>query len=174
MKNTIFINGDIVPFANGNSELYDIANLNNDLNAIDKTDLKELIVDINSFGGDVTTGFAMANILKRFASDNSISLTTRISGYCSSIGTVIFLAGDKRIGNEYADFFVHNAWTFAVGDKNEMKKQYENLEEVDCEIIGNRLNFVTVFNWNGHARCELLVSDGDIYSSKNISRQKSF
>jgi ATP-dependent protease ClpP protease subunit len=134
MNNTIFINGDIVPFASGYSELYDIAMLNNDLNAIDKTELKELIVDINTFGGDVTTGFAMANILKRFASENSISLTTRISGYCSSIGTVIFLAGDKRIGNEYADFFVHNAWTFAVGDKNEMKKQYENLEEVSNKI----------------------------------------
>jgi ATP-dependent protease ClpP protease subunit len=134
MKNTIFINGDITPFADGWEGCYDIANLNNDLNAIDKTELKELIVDINTFGGDVTTGFAMANILKRFASENSISLTTRISGYCSSIGTVIFLAGDKRIGNDYADFFVHNAWTFAVGDKNEMKKQYENLEEVSNKI----------------------------------------
>jgi ATP-dependent protease ClpP protease subunit len=134
MNNTIFINGDITPFAYGWDGLYDIANLNNDLNAIDKTDLKELIVDINTFGGDVTAGFAMANILRRFASENSIEITTRISGYCSSIGTVIFLAGDKRIGNEYADFFVHNAWTFAVGDKNEMKKQYENLDEVSNKI----------------------------------------
>jgi ATP-dependent protease ClpP protease subunit len=134
MNNTIFINGDIVPFGYGQSGVYDIETLNNDLNAIDKTDLKELIVDINTFGGCVTSGFAMANTLRRFATENSIEITTRISGYCSSIGTVIFLAGDKRIGNEYADFFVHNAWTFAVGDKNEMKKQYEDLKETSNQI----------------------------------------
>ena len=132
--NTIFINGDIVPFNSGWDGCYDIATLNNELNAIDKTDLKELTIDINTFGGDVTAGFAMANIIRRFASENSIEITTRISGYCSSIGTVIFLAGDKRIGNDYADFFVHNAWTFAVGDKNEMKKQYEDLDEISNQI----------------------------------------
>jgi ATP-dependent protease ClpP protease subunit len=132
--NTVFISGDIVAFNNGFSECYDIAQLNNDLNAIDKTDLKELTIDINTFGGDVTAGFAMANIIRRYASENSVEITTRISGYCSSIGTVIFLAGDKRIGNDYADFFVHNAWTFAVGDKNEMLKQYQDLKETSNTI----------------------------------------
>ena len=132
--NTIFINGDIAPFAYGWDGVYDISMLNNDLNAIDKTELKELTIDINTFGGDVTTGFAMANMIRRFATENSVEITTRISGYCSSIGTVIFLAGDKRIGNDYADFFVHNAWTFAVGDKNEMLKQYQDLQEVSDKI----------------------------------------
>ena len=132
--NTIFINGDIVAFNDGWSEAYDIATLNNQLNEIDKTDLKELTIDINTFGGDVTAGFAMANIIRRFATENSVEITTRISGYCSSIGTVIFLAGDKRVGNDYADFFVHNAWTFAVGDKNEMKKQYEDLDKISNQI----------------------------------------
>lgn len=132
--NTIFINGDIVPFSGGWDDGYDIATLNNELNAIDKTDLKELTIDINTFGGDVTAGFAMANIIRRFANENSVEITTRISGYCSSIGTVIFLAGDKRIGNDYADFFVHNAWTFAVGDKNKMKKQYEDLDKISNQI----------------------------------------
>lgn len=132
--NTIFINGDIAPFAYGWEGVYDISMLNEELNAIDKTDLKELTIDINTFGGDVTAGFAMANIIRRFATENSVEITTRISGYCSSIGTVIFLAGDKRIGNEYADFFVHNAWTVTVGDKNDMKKQYENLEKVSNQI----------------------------------------
>jgi ATP-dependent protease ClpP protease subunit len=134
MNNTIFINGDIVAFANGKKDCYDIANLNNDLNAIDKTDLTELMVDINTFGGCVTSGFAMANTLRRFATENSIEITTRISGYCSSIGTVIFLAGDKRIGNDYADFFVHNAYTMAKGDSNEMLKQYQDLKETSNQI----------------------------------------
>jgi ATP-dependent protease ClpP protease subunit len=132
--NTVFINGDITPFAYGWDGLYDIAMLNNDLNAIDKTDLTELIIDINTFGGDVTTGFAMANILKRFATENSVEITTRISGYCSSIGTVIFLAGDKRVGNDYADFFIHNAYTMAKGDSNEMLKQYQDLKETSNQI----------------------------------------
>ena len=132
--NTIFISGDIVPFSYGEGGTYDIEQLNKDLNAIDKTDLKELIVDINTFGGDVVSGFAMANSLRRFSEENSVEITTRISGYCSSIGTVIFLAGNKRIGNEYADFFVHNAYTMAKGDSNEMLKQYQDLKKVSNQI----------------------------------------
>jgi ATP-dependent protease ClpP protease subunit len=136
MNSTIFISGDIVPFTYGGEEgaYYDIKMLKNDLANIDKKDLTELVVDINTFGGDVTTGFAMANILRRYATENSVSIKTRISGYCSSIGTVIFLEGDKRVGNDYADFFVHNAWTFAVGDANEMKKKYDDLTETSNAI----------------------------------------
>ena len=102
--NNIYINGDIAPFGYGYSDVYDIAQLNSELNAIEDKSLP-LNVDINSFGGDVTAGYAMYNILRRFASENNTTITTRISGYCSSIATVIFLAGDERIGNSYADFF---------------------------------------------------------------------
>jgi ATP-dependent protease ClpP protease subunit len=47
---------------------------------------------------------------------------------------VLLLAGDKRIGNEYASPFVHNAWTVGVGNANEIKKIYLDLENCSNKI----------------------------------------
>src|SRR5690606_6976510 len=49
-------------------------------------------------------------------------------------GVIILLAGDRRIGNQFAEPFVHNAWTFTVGDKNNHQKQMEDLARVDDQI----------------------------------------
>jgi len=130
----IFISGDIVPFTFWGENEYSIANLTADLKALVVSEGDELIADINTYGGDTETGFAMYNQLLRFKNENKISLTTRVTGYCASIGTVILLAGDKRIGNQYNNPFVHNAWTMAVGDANEMKKVYEDLQKTNDKI----------------------------------------
>jgi len=36
----------------------------------------------------------------------------------------------------------------------------ENINEVNCDLIGNIVSFVPVENWNGNASCEITVSDG--------------
>lgn len=134
MKHNIKIYGDIVPFKwfNDGSE-YSLIDLNNSLNDVpDGT--TEIIVDINTFGGDTTTAFAIYNALKRYNKDKGIDITTRIDGYCASSGVIILLAGSKRIGNEFITPFVHNAWTYVMGDKNEVSKIYEELAKVDDQI----------------------------------------
>lgn len=74
---------------------------------------KDLLIDINSIGGCVTSGMAMFSELRRYARDNKATITTRTSGFVASIATAIFLAGDNRIVNEYLQPFVHEplyAW----------------------------------------------------------------
>lgn len=93
-----------------------------------------LLVRINTFGGDVDTGFQIYAALRRFARDNGVRIQTRQDGYCASIGTVIFLAGDDRIGNKWSEPFVHNAWTMAIGDSGEMYKVAAELERVNDKI----------------------------------------
>lgn len=106
----IKIYGDIVPFKSSpNDGTYDLAQLNSDLSSLKMEEGEELIVGIHSFGGSCVTAFGIFNQLRRFAKDYKIKLTTRIDGYCCSAGVTIFLAGDKRIGNSYAEPFVHNA-----------------------------------------------------------------
>lgn len=129
----IKISGDIVAFNYLDGE-FSIKNLNDQLASLTTTDGEEIIVGINTYGGDVASGLSMYNIIRRFAKEKNVSITTRLDGYCASIGTVILLAGDKRIGNEYASPFVHNAWTMAVGDANEMKRVYLELEAVNNQI----------------------------------------
>src|SRR5690606_19483923 len=53
---------------------------------------------------------------------------------CASSGVIVLLAGDRRIGNQFAEPFVHNAWTFTMGDKNDHQKQMEDLARVDDQI----------------------------------------
>ena len=133
-KHNIFITGDIVPFAFWGENEYSISNLTNDLKGLSVKEGDELVVDINTYGGDTETGFAMYNQLLRFKNENKISLTTRVTGYCASIGTVILLAGDKRIGNKFNTPFVHNAWTFTEGDAKEMQKVAEDLQKTNDKI----------------------------------------
>lgn len=94
----------------------------------------DITVAINSVGGDVDTGFAMYSQLRRYAKENNAKITTISEGKCASIATVVFLAGDERIVNRYIDPFVHNAWTFAVGDSGELTKVAADLEAVNAKL----------------------------------------
>ena len=135
MTHEIKIYGDIVPFKwyNDGSE-YDLSDLNNSLSALEVSEGDELIVGIHTFGGCTTTAFGIYNKLRSFQQRNKINLTTIVEGWCASSGVMILLAGDKRIGNKYAEPFIHNAWTWTVGDRNEHQKQAENLTRVDNQI----------------------------------------
>ena len=87
------------------------------------TDLK---VRINSYGGEVSQGLAIYNLLKSF--DKKV--TTVCDVFACSSASVIFMAGDERIMNKASLLLIHNAWTQAVGDSNELRKQAEDLEKV--------------------------------------------
>jgi ATP-dependent protease ClpP protease subunit len=134
----ISIYGEIVPFKwwEGGFE-YDLSDLNKSLEALASiAEGEELIVNIHSPGGCTITGFSIYNKLRRFKNEKKINLTTRIDGYCCSIGVTIFLAGDKRIGNAFAEPFVHNAWTWTWEDMDKKKatKIAEDLTRTDNTI----------------------------------------
>lgn len=134
----ISIYGEIVPFKwwDGGFE-YDLSDLNKSLEALNEIkEGEDLIVNIHSPGGCTITGFSIYNKLRRFKNEKNINLTTRIDGYCCSIGVTIFLAGDKRIGNAFAEPFVHNAWTWTWEeiDKKKATKLAEDLTRTDNTI----------------------------------------
>ncbi len=137
MIHEIKIYGDIVPFKwlNDGTE-YDLRDLNNQLSELKISEGDEIIIGIHTFGGDTATAFGIFNTLLRFKNDNKVSLTTRVDAWCASSGVIILLAGDKRIGNAYAEPFVHNAWTYMgfSTTAEEAKKAYEDLTKVEDQI----------------------------------------
>lgn len=94
-------------------------------------DSEELVVHINSQGGDVDEGFAIHDLL----TTSGKKITTIIEGMCASIATVVALAGTKREMTENATFFIHNAWGGAIGDAEELQKYADAVKAATDKII---------------------------------------
>lgn len=130
----IKIYGEIVPFQDDWLAESGYCNLTYVQEQLKKANGKDVKVRINSMGGDVDEGFAIYSELRRYASANNAKIETFAEGRCASIATVIFLAGDTRTLNEYVQPFVHNAWTYAMGDANQMTRVVNMLEECNVRI----------------------------------------
>ena len=94
--------------------------------AINTVDTPNLVVRINSYGGDVAEGLAIYSLLSSFKGH----LTTIVDGFACSAASVIFMAGQTRIVSEQGVLMIHNAWSYAEGDSNTMKKMAEDLEKI--------------------------------------------
>lgn len=145
MKHEINLYGEIanVVWAEGDYRFIDLEFVTAELSALSVSPRDEVVFNIHSLGGDVDLAFSIYNKIRRFGKENKVKLTTRIDGYCASAGVILLLAGDKRIGNKYAEPFVHNAWTFVMGDKNEAQKVQMDLEKVDnliAQLYEDRTN----------------------------------
>lgn len=95
---------------------------------------QDINVRIRSFGGCVQTGFDIYNELRRYAKENNAKVHTLGEGFVASIATVIFLAGDKRTLTENTNPFVHNAWTYTVGNSKEILRVAVELDECNNKI----------------------------------------
>ncbi len=92
---------------------------------------KDVLVNINSPGGDIGVGFAIYDLLK--TSDKNI--TTKTTGLCASIATVIQFAGDVRIMTENSEFMIHNPYYENVkGDAEELREYADQIEETETRI----------------------------------------
>lgn len=166
MIHEINIYGDIVPFHSGWGDEYSLKDLNADLSRLTISENDELIVNIHTYGGCTGTAFGIRNKLQRFKKENNIQLTTRVDGWCASSGVIILLAStEKRIGNSYAEPFIHNAWTFTVGDKNEHQKHLEDLVRVDDQIS---TLYAEVTSISKEEAVSLMNSEGFVTAQKSL------
>lgn len=94
--------------------------------ALASVDTPNLTVRINSYGGLVSEGLAIYSLLSEFKGN----LKTVVDGYACSAASVIFMAGKERVVPEQGLLMIHNAWSWAEGDKNVMRKMAEDLEKI--------------------------------------------
>lgn len=120
---TLNIYGDITSWPWLDTDV-SAANLSKQLEALG--DVEQIDVYINSYGGEVAEGLAIYNALRR----HKAKVTTYCDGFACSIASVIFMAGDERIMNESSLLMIHNAWTYAVGNSAELRKQADDLEKI--------------------------------------------
>ena len=102
-------------------------------------DVDVINVHINSYGGEVAEGLAIYNMLK----NHKAKVNTICDGFACSIAAVIFMAGDERIMNNASLLMIHNAWTCAAGNANELRKQADDLDIISqaaAEAFKERVN----------------------------------
>lgn len=104
--------------------------MQNQLKQIAEIKAKHIIVNINSYGGDVNHGVSIHDLL----ANHSAQVTTIVNGHTASAATIIAQAGNVRKMSANALFLIHNASTIAYGDKNELKVALDDIEKVDKTI----------------------------------------
>ena len=116
---TLYIYGDITSIKLFENDVcvYDLAKEIGDLNG------KSLTVRINSYGGEVAEGLAIYNLLKSYAGE----VTTICDGFACSAASVVFMAGTKRIMPRSSLLMIHNAWTRASGDADDLRKAADHI-----------------------------------------------
>ena len=91
----------------------------------------EITAVLNSFGGDVTEGVAVYNLLR---ASRPVSIV--ISGIAASIASVIAMAGDHVAMYSNSTLYVHHAWTaWAEGNASQLKQRTAELEAADRVLI---------------------------------------
>lgn len=119
---TLYIYGDITSYKWYEEDVcsYDLAK---ELTALEG---KNLTVRINSYGGAVAEGLAIYNLLKSYEGE----VTTICDGFACSAASVVFMAGAKRIMPRSSLLMIHNAWTWASGDADDLRKAADDLEKI--------------------------------------------
>lgn len=90
----------------------------------------EVIVDINSPGGDFFEGVAIYNLLRQ----DPRKVTVRIISLAASAASVIAMAGDEVQIGRAGFLMVHNAWVVAVGNRHDLAEAAETMEPFDAAM----------------------------------------
>ena len=91
----------------------------------------DVVIFLNSPGGDCVAASQIYTMLVEYKG----TVTVKIDGIAASAASVIAMAGDTVLMAPTGMMFVHNPMTAAFGNKAEMEKAIEMLEEVKESII---------------------------------------
>lgn len=104
------------------------ADMVSELNGLGELD--QIDVRINSYGGEVFDALAIYNALKR----NPANVTVHIDGVAASAAADIAMAGDEiRIASN-AFLMIHNAWSIAIGEADDMRKEADFLDKINSVL----------------------------------------
>lgn len=132
-KSELYIYGDIVNNTDWKWDESDV--MPDDVKNILKEaeNASELDIFINSGGGSVFAGVAIANMIKR----NKAKKTVYVDGIAASIASVIALGSgaEKVVIPSNAFLMIHKPWSIAMGDSNDFRKMADTLDNLQEGIM---------------------------------------
>lgn len=89
---------------------------------------KDVVVELNSPGGDYFEGLAIYNVLR----EHPKNVTVKILGLAASAAAVIAMAGDEILMPRAGFMMIHNTWVLAIGDQNALRETADFLAPFDA------------------------------------------
>ena len=94
------------------------------------TDVSEINVYINSYGGELSEGLAIYNALKQ----HKATVNTYVMGFACSSASLIFMSGDNRYISKSSMLMIHNAICSCYGNSDDMRAMAETLDKMNGAI----------------------------------------
>lgn len=94
---------------------------------------KDILLRVNSPGGDVFEGRAMAALL--VSHDGRV--VTQIDGLIASAATYLARAANEVRMTDGGRYMIHNSWTLGYGDKGDLRKTADLLDGIDADIASD-------------------------------------
>jgi len=104
-----------------------------DLSAL-PAEVRNIKVRINSPGGDVTAAMAINNLL-RDQQAKGRTVQVLVDGMAASAATLVMVAGAPVQVADNAIIMVHNPWSMAMGNADEMRKAADTLDTFRDTIV---------------------------------------
>lgn len=90
----------------------------------------EVHLRINSPGGDVFAGLAMAQLVREYGGD----VVAHVDGYAASAASLMAVACDRIVMGPGSLMMIHKAWTFEIGNADDMLAAASVLEKIDGQL----------------------------------------
>jgi len=130
----IMLYGEIIPdYSKWYKEIYpedkSAADFDKAIKEAKENGARRLLLRINSPGGIVTQAVAMRAILTGAGFQ---SITIRVEGMCASAATILAsIPGAHVVITPGSEYMIHNPWTWAAGNANEMERVVEHLRSLE-------------------------------------------
>jgi ATP-dependent Clp protease protease subunit len=111
-------------------EIGDFGVSDKDFSAQLKNASGNIVLRINSPGGDVFQGLAIYNALLAHKG----SVRVEVTGVAASAASIIAMAGDEIAIAENAFIMIHNAWSLTIGNQEDHDKSADLLGQIDQSL----------------------------------------
>ena len=108
-------------------EVFDAKSVRDALDGVNKP----ILIKLNSPGGDVFEGIEIYNYIK----NHEQPVTVEIMGVAASAASIIAMGADKIIMNTGTSLMIHEASTWAFGNKSDIQKTLNALETIDDSLV---------------------------------------
>jgi len=93
--------------------------------------LGDFDLHVNTPGGSVVAGLAIYNAIRRHKG----TVTAYVDSIAASMGSVIIMAADKIVMPANALLMIHDPWTVAVGNADDMRKQADVMDKFKAGLV---------------------------------------